>query len=328
MVNDMRRQPIDRCPTCGAEPDVEVTSLTDLSGRVDGRFHSVVCRCGVRWLNDPISSKDIALAYGDDYYSFGVPRRRGHVVEQLGRFRQLLLTARYRDDSSYLLRTASSLLPGYPPRGRVGTVLDVGCGSGERLVRLAAAGWQCFGIDASEQAVASGKDRGLDVRRADAMALPFRDSSFDAVVMSHSIEHCSKPREAVREAARILKPRGSLVVTTPNAASPIASLLGPSWVNWDAPRHYLVFSDAALCGLLREEQFDIVRVRGSATGWSWAESLRLHALTRHWRGPNQLASLIRMPSTLAALLLNFTRFADEIEVVATRRIGNDSVGRC
>jgi SAM-dependent methyltransferase len=315
----MRRQPVDRCPVCGSRDRSKTMRLTDLSGKVSGSFVSVVCPCGTRWLEDPIREDDIAGAYGDDYYTFEAPVRQGQVKEYFKQLRRRLVIARYATAASRRVRRLSALMPGYPPPGPAEYVLDVGCGSGERLLQLTAAGWRCAGVDASEHAAATCRDRGLDVRAAQAAALPFAAASFDSVLMSHSLEHCPEPRDAVREVGRVLKPGGTFVVTTPNATSPAATLLRGRWVNWDAPRHYLVFGRRALCGLLREEGFEIVRVRGSSTGWSWSASLQSLAEARGWAATGRAAGLLRLPSRFVAFALDFTDFADEIEVVAKNR---------
>ncbi len=317
MSENFRRQTVGKCPICGLEATSEGRVLTDLSGVMNGTFVSVRCPCGVNWLRDPVSHEDIALAYGNDYYSFQWPEL-SLAARVLGMLRQRLLISRYRARPFRMTSAVADLLPCYPPPGPAGRVLDVGCGSGERMRRLEAAGWECIGIDASESAVNSGREKGLDVRLAEATALPFPDDSFDAVLMSHSIEHCQDPRRAVREAARVLKPGGSLTITTPNGASPVAQLFGAMWVNWDAPRHYLVFSSSSLRNLLIEEGFDVIRVRGSSTGWSWAESLHYLGRSRPWRNTDLLVNVVRLPAMAAALCMNFSRYADEVEIVSRK----------
>jgi SAM-dependent methyltransferase len=317
MSENFRRQAVEGCPICGLNARSEGRTLTDLSGVMTGTFVSVTCPCGVNWLRDPVSDEDIALAYDDDYYSFRWPEL-SLAAKVLGGLRQRLLISRYRACPSRMGGAVADLLPCYPPPGPVGRVLDVGCGSGERMRRLEAAGWECIGIDASQPAVATGTEKGLDIRLAEANDLPFPDESFDAVLMSHSIEHCQDPRRAVREAARVLKPGGSLTVTTPNGSSPVARLFGEMWVNWDAPRHYLVFSSSSLRNLLLEQGFDVTRVRGSSTGWSWAESLHYLGRSRHWRNTDLLVNVVRLPAMAAALCVNFSRYADEVEIVSRK----------
>ena len=52
--------------------------------------------------------------------------------------------------------------------------------------------------------------------QADGMQLPFADNSFDLVLSSEVIEHILEPEHFVQEIARVLKPDGYLLLTTPN----------------------------------------------------------------------------------------------------------------
>lgn len=56
---------------------------------------------------------------------------------------------------------------------------------------------------------------------ADAQALPFRDGTFDAVVMVDVLHHLESPRRFLREASRVLRPRGRIVVIEP-AITPVS----------------------------------------------------------------------------------------------------------
>jgi demethylmenaquinone methyltransferase/2-methoxy-6-polyprenyl-1,4-benzoquinol methylase len=100
-------------------------------------------------------------------------------------------------------------------------VLDVGCGTGfatEGLLRYTDDVWA---LDQSahqlEKAFAKFGKRG-DVRfhRGDAERLPFADDSFDAYWSSGSIEYWPNPVEALREARRVTKPGGTVLVVGPD----------------------------------------------------------------------------------------------------------------
>lgn len=100
-------------------------------------------------------------------------------------------------------------------------VLDVGCGIGKPAMRLASAtGANVLGVTISElqvkQATESARLAELSDRvafqYADAMAMPFDDAAFDAVLAFESINHMDRPT-ALREMARVLRPGGRVVLT-------------------------------------------------------------------------------------------------------------------
>ena len=101
-----------------------------------------------------------------------------------------------------------------------GRVLNVGVGSGG-LERLAVArGIEIYALDPSEHAIrklASELGLGDRARKGRAEAMPFADGVFDVVVMSEVLEHLEdeQARRALREAFRVLRPGGFLMVTTP-----------------------------------------------------------------------------------------------------------------
>jgi methionine biosynthesis protein MetW len=98
--------------------------------------------------------------------------------------------------------------------------LDLGCGNGRTAGDYLAertAGY--VGVDVSSEAVGEAQARGLDARTIDdPTRLPFADGSFDLVTCLEVLEHLVDPAGTVREAKRVLAPRGRLVVTVPNIA--------------------------------------------------------------------------------------------------------------
>lgn len=90
-------------------------------------------------------------------------------------------------------------------------ILDLGCGDGQLTVRLAATGAQVTGADLSPEMVAAARARGLDAQTANAEALPFADSSFDAV-FSNAALHWVRDHDAMQaQVHRVLKPGGRFV---------------------------------------------------------------------------------------------------------------------
>jgi ubiquinone/menaquinone biosynthesis C-methylase UbiE len=103
------------------------------------------------------------------------------------------------------------------PDWRDKEILDVGCGTGAILQRLGSPE-KNVGIDLAPEAISFCRQRGLNnVRQADICALPFSDSSFDAVVCSSVLyqQWVTDPDGALREMKRVLRPGGSLLINVP-----------------------------------------------------------------------------------------------------------------
>ena len=99
-------------------------------------------------------------------------------------------------------------------------VMDIGCGRGEWLRLLAAAGIPAIGIDTNPIQLAEAQAEGLDARHSDARTAltEAQDGSFSCITAYHLIEHL--PFDDVvwitREALRVLAPGGLLLFETPN----------------------------------------------------------------------------------------------------------------
>jgi len=104
--------------------------------------------------------------------------------------------------------------------GRGKKVLDLACYNGYIGEKLIANDNVVYGLDASELAVKSSIKRGLNAKVADVeKGLPFEDHSFDLVFAGEIIEHIIDTDFLLEEIKRVLKPKGELVITTPNVAS-------------------------------------------------------------------------------------------------------------
>jgi SAM-dependent methyltransferase len=93
-------------------------------------------------------------------------------------------------------------------------VLDVGCGVGVFLRLVADRGAEAFGIDASEALVGAARERvpEADVRVGDMEALPYEDDTFDLVTGFNSFFFANDFVTALREARRVAKPAGTVVI--------------------------------------------------------------------------------------------------------------------
>lgn len=99
------------------------------------------------------------------------------------------------------------------------SVLEVGCGTGLVMQRIARFAASVRGIDVSPGMLSRARERGLDVQEASATALPFADASFDVVCSFKVLAHIDPVEPALAEMARVTRPGGYLVFDSYNRDS-------------------------------------------------------------------------------------------------------------
>jgi SAM-dependent methyltransferase len=126
-------------------------------------------------------------------------------------------------------------------------VLDVACGSGFGMAMLADAQLRPIGVDYDLATLAQVHQAQpcASLLHADAARLPLRTASLDHVVSFETIEHVPDARGLVAEIRRVLKPGGTLVLSTPNRS------FGPAERHTANPFHVREFTADELCALLR-----------------------------------------------------------------------------
>ncbi len=164
----------------------------------------------------------------------------------------------------------------------VNQLLDVGCGDGSLDLLLQGKVRRVMGVDSALSACREARAKGFNVQCADLNAchLPNRDGVFDAVSCLDVIEHVLDPRHLLRELARVLRPGGILVLTTPNIRAywHISTLIRGRFPHTSSDPegydgghlHYFTFAD--VCHLLTEAGFDAIEEFGlyrwtSLTAW-------------------------------------------------------------
>ena len=99
-------------------------------------------------------------------------------------------------------------------------ILDVGCGLGAYVRRLRAFSEDVHGVDIEAERVAAASVELPNIVEAPAEHLPFPEERFDVVLLNEVIEHVDSDRQAIVEAARVLRSGGHIVVYAPNRLYP------------------------------------------------------------------------------------------------------------
>jgi 2-polyprenyl-3-methyl-5-hydroxy-6-metoxy-1,4-benzoquinol methylase len=287
----MRARPCVLCEAADAAP------FFDKDG-----YRLVRCgSCGLVFVANPPSPDELRR-----FYSFA----EGYAVES-------------RDDPDEICRLealarrhADALARRSRPPGRL---LDVGCSAGFFLAAARERGWTVTGVELNADAAGLARDRlGLDVVVGELAEAPVRPGSFDAVTFWDVLEHVPDPADALRAAHRLLRPGGTLALSTPNLdglfprlSRPVGHLTG-YWTHPEPPAHLFQFSRRTLGRLLGATGFDVLEVLHERTPLKY--TLAPGGLRRVARSPWR--ALYVAAFVLPLLAGPVVRMGDEIVVFA------------
>jgi SAM-dependent methyltransferase len=214
------------CAHCGCQESRPVLSSVDRLYGNTGVFTLIGCsRCGLIRLFPFPTPEESASYYPSEYKEYvAPPRLDSNPVRRL--LRTHGLQRRYR-----------SVIGSRSP----GRLLDVGCATGVFLDFAKRRGWTVEGVEPGAAAAYATQVLGLNVHQCDLRSAGLPSGSYDVITMWNVIEHLQDPLADLREARRLLKPDGLLVVATPNAASIDRRLFGSDWAFWELPRHNWIF---------------------------------------------------------------------------------------
>jgi SAM-dependent methyltransferase len=260
------------CPVCESSDRLLLhESLTDrVFGAAPGRWRLVRCTgCAAAYLDPRPTEASIGRAY-ETYYTHG---SAGVSSPELTGARRLLLNSYLNARLGYELRPAlpfGGMLEALVPlrtaiaarelrhqRGNPGgRLLDVGAGDGAFVAQLRRVGWDAEGIDPDPSAVAVAREHGVPMTLGTLADPSLVAGGFDAVTMSHVIEHLHDPGRELRRIHRLLRPNGRLWIATPNLEALGHRLFRRDWMPLDPPRHLVLFTRSSLDHLLRRAGFE------------------------------------------------------------------------
>ena len=133
--------------------------------------------------------------------------------------------------------------------GEVGSLLDVGAGTGDFLKVAKEKGWQVHGMEPNKNAANLALEKGIDLK---ASLNDFEGKQFDVVTLWHVLEHIPDLEETILKLAALVKPQGALIIAVPNFKSFDARYYGKFWAAYDVPRHLWHFSKESMKNLFAE----------------------------------------------------------------------------
>lgn len=288
-ADDLER--VDACPYCGShERSLAFDDVQDWSFYcAPGKWRYWDCMgCQSLYLDPRPTQMTIGAAY-ETYYTHGDGEAVSFLLSMKDRLRNECLSQKLNVNLEPRLHLSKWLngvialigqrvmVPfGWTflarhPRGRF---LDVGCGAGMTVAFAQHLGWDAMGLEIDPAAVGKARRSGLNILEGNYAQLSQYEGQFDCIMCSHVLEHVHEPRDMLTKLKDAIKPGGVLLVTLPNALSPMRRHFGVNWRGLEAPRHISIPSEMRLSQLLTEAGFSIKSIVG--TGFETAaESYRI-----------------------------------------------------
>lgn len=140
-----------------------------------------------------------------------------------------------------------------------GTLLDVGCGTGDFLEFSMQNGWSVLGIEPNEQARHIANKKTNNTVYNSEHLLKLKHHSFDIITLWHVLEHLPNLEEHISIFNKLLKPNGTLIIAVPNYKSYDAKFYKTYWAAFDVPRHLWHFSKSSIKNLMVTANMNVVK---------------------------------------------------------------------
>jgi SAM-dependent methyltransferase len=214
---------------------------------------------------------DLGRYYPDDYYSFGEqPQPVNSVTRLIKRVRTGILL-----HSTRLPPPIKDRLPRTPGWARWfegltvhmrSRILDVGSGEGDLLLKMAGDGFSHLdGADPFAHADVQLRD-GVRIHKS---LVDEMQGEFDIVMFNHSLEHVPDALASLVAAASKLAEDGRIIVRVPMVDSWAARSYGADWVQYDAPRHFTLFSRVGLVFIAQKAGLRVERIFYDSTAFQF-----------------------------------------------------------
>jgi 2-polyprenyl-3-methyl-5-hydroxy-6-metoxy-1,4-benzoquinol methylase len=207
-----------KCTSC----DFHVTSPRPTSGSVGSYYNSA----------SYVSHNDVAKGWIPKIY---------RVVRDIMIRHKLRIVGRYKEKA-----------PGK------NNMLDVGCGTGEFLLKSKKMGYNTTGFEPDINASETASNKGLSIITKEDRLNELSPNYFDVVTLWHVLEHMYHPKDKIEVLEKILSDNGIMIVAIPEYKSFDGGYYKQNWAGWDLPRHVYHYNESTLTRLMDELNFKLI----------------------------------------------------------------------
>ena len=206
-----------------------------------------------------------------------------------------------------------------------GSLLDIGCGTGEFALLCQDTGWTPYGIELSKQANETAARQGITMLPCELLlesdVSNEHHQQFDVITLINVLDHVCDPIGLLRRVRKMLKPGGFVVIRVPNATFhlTVRRFLHLFRAQRQQAFHLYVFSPSTLIEILKKVGLIAVSVRNSKTGCTPSYALVKSAGKYIWRVIWRIGGLALWLLAQSVFCLTNKRvvWAPSFELVAT-----------
>jgi len=311
---------LKKCKICGGKNFKFLFKQRDKNLNFPDKFSLYKCyNCGILFLNPQPTNKELEKHYPKKKY-YSLRSVKTEKESKKTKLRIFLYDLYFGSKKNIFLKTLF-----FPIKFSVrGTkiapnrkLLDIGSGSGQFLYEMKQLGMVVYGVEPGNFNIKGAKNEGLNILKTDLINAKYSSNFFYIVTLNHVLEHVENPRAIIKEIHRILKKKGSLIISVPNFRSLAYKIFEKNWYQLDVPRHLFNFSDKNLKELLQKEGFKINKIRYNSRPSQFVISL-LFALNIKHRN-KIIISFLDMLFLPLTWLVNLLKTGDQIEIWCVKR---------
>ena len=240
----MAKITVEKCPVCDSININKISTASDylVSGE---SFNIMECeKCSLRFTSPIPNENEIGKYYESDKY-ISHAKRVTSIFDLV-----------YKIIRKFTLQSKRKTVEQFSKK-QSGTLLDIGCGTGDFLIKMKNYGWEINGVEINNSARAiAEKSIGKTIFNQNEFFNS--DKKYDAITLWHSLEHLHELKKYLQKISKSLNANGVVIIAVPNYNSSDAEYYQKDWAAYDVPRHLYHFSFDSMLELMTGFGFELI----------------------------------------------------------------------